>query len=419
MEKKTIGGFISALRKANGMTQRELAQRLNVSDKTVSRWECDESAPDLSLIPVIAEIFNVTCDELIRGQRKSPEERASTPTDGQSDKKCEKEIQRLLKSTFSRYQSQSYIAMGISTLGMIVALICNLAFLSAILGFLLGLIFFLASIICQAVFMNKAFFRVEDAEIDSTSLSRYKRNVISLAEKSIGLTVFFLGFTLPLVTVDVYFGLSADSLLIWGTIGAGMFGVIYAVILRFLNNSLLKKGVYTLEEGEMKTYTHNQKLSKKLSGILVLILAVTILFHVFGIELIWSPERLSLPHAIVFDDYDSFVTYMEESNTYVSYGDNESVALPEPDSTIYDESEYIEEMTDPSGNVVCRFVWRNHNVAIIQPSQEDSLLPIKVITNTTFQIASQTSQLINALYCLLYPIEFLVFLLIYFKKKAK
>lgn len=170
----------------------------------------------------------------------------------------------------------------------------------------------------------------------------------------------------------------------------------------------------------MKTYTHNQKLSKKLSGILVLILAVTILFHVFGIKAIWSPEQLSLPHAIIFDDYDSFVTYMEERNTYASYGDNESVALPEPDSTIYDESEYIEEMTDPSGNIVCRFVWRNHNVALIQPSsQKDSLLPIKVITNSTFRIASQTSQLINALYCLLYPIEFLVILLIYFKKKAK
>ena len=39
MEKKTIGGFIAALRKANGMTQKDLAERLNVSDKTVSRWE--------------------------------------------------------------------------------------------------------------------------------------------------------------------------------------------------------------------------------------------------------------------------------------------------------------------------------------------------------------------------------------------
>lgn len=47
MEKKTIGGFIAALRKANGMTQRELAEKLNVSDKSISRWERDETAPDL------------------------------------------------------------------------------------------------------------------------------------------------------------------------------------------------------------------------------------------------------------------------------------------------------------------------------------------------------------------------------------
>ena len=69
MEKKTIGSFIAALRKVNGMTQKDLAERLNVSDKTVSRWERDDGAPDLAVIPVIAEIFNVTC-----GERKSPTE---------------------------------------------------------------------------------------------------------------------------------------------------------------------------------------------------------------------------------------------------------------------------------------------------------------------------------------------------------
>ena len=72
MERKTIGGFIAALRRANGMTQRELADRLNVSDKTVSRWERDESAPELAAIPVIAEIFGVSCDELLRGERRPP-----------------------------------------------------------------------------------------------------------------------------------------------------------------------------------------------------------------------------------------------------------------------------------------------------------------------------------------------------------
>ena len=64
MEKKTMGSFLAALRRANGMTQKELAERLNVSDKSVSRWERDDGAPDLALIPVIAEVFGVTCDEL-------------------------------------------------------------------------------------------------------------------------------------------------------------------------------------------------------------------------------------------------------------------------------------------------------------------------------------------------------------------
>ena len=60
----SIGGFIAALRKANGLTQKQLAEKLNVSDKAVSRWERDECALDLSLIPVIAEIFGITSDEL-------------------------------------------------------------------------------------------------------------------------------------------------------------------------------------------------------------------------------------------------------------------------------------------------------------------------------------------------------------------
>ena len=69
MEKNTIGSFIAALRRAKGMTQRELAEQLFVSDKTVSRWERNESEPELSLIPMIADIFGVTSDELLRGKR--------------------------------------------------------------------------------------------------------------------------------------------------------------------------------------------------------------------------------------------------------------------------------------------------------------------------------------------------------------
>ena len=58
MEKKTLGSFLCVLRKAKGMTQKELAELLNVSDKAVSRWERDESMPDILLIPVLADIFD-------------------------------------------------------------------------------------------------------------------------------------------------------------------------------------------------------------------------------------------------------------------------------------------------------------------------------------------------------------------------
>ncbi len=69
MEKKTLGTFLSALRRAQGLTQQEVADRLAVSNKAVSRWERDEAMPDILLLPAIADLFGVTVDELLRGER--------------------------------------------------------------------------------------------------------------------------------------------------------------------------------------------------------------------------------------------------------------------------------------------------------------------------------------------------------------
>lgn len=68
--KKTLGMLISETRKQKGMTQLELAEKMGVTDKAVSKWERDLSCPDVSSLPLLAEILGLTLDELLRGQNE-------------------------------------------------------------------------------------------------------------------------------------------------------------------------------------------------------------------------------------------------------------------------------------------------------------------------------------------------------------
>lgn len=67
MDYQKIGGLILSLRKEKGLTQRQLAESLNVSDKAVSKWERGAGCPDVSLLPKIAGIFNVDLESILAG----------------------------------------------------------------------------------------------------------------------------------------------------------------------------------------------------------------------------------------------------------------------------------------------------------------------------------------------------------------
>lgn len=71
MDQKKIGKFLKELRKEKGITQEEFAEMLNVSGRTVSRWETGTNMLDISLLVDIAEIFDVSIPEIINGERKS------------------------------------------------------------------------------------------------------------------------------------------------------------------------------------------------------------------------------------------------------------------------------------------------------------------------------------------------------------
>lgn len=68
---KTMGTIISEARKEKNMTQSDLAEAMNVTDKAVSKWERDISCPDISSIPKLAEVLNIDVKELISGKTEN------------------------------------------------------------------------------------------------------------------------------------------------------------------------------------------------------------------------------------------------------------------------------------------------------------------------------------------------------------
>ena len=71
MDQIKVGAFLKHLRKEKGITQEKLSEELGVSGRTISRWETGKNMPDISLLVEIAEFFDVSIPEIIKGERKS------------------------------------------------------------------------------------------------------------------------------------------------------------------------------------------------------------------------------------------------------------------------------------------------------------------------------------------------------------
>ena len=75
----TIGKRIAARRKEKNLTQEELAGHMGVSPQAVSKWENDQTCPDISALPKLAQLFGVTVDELLSGKEELPAVRVLPP----------------------------------------------------------------------------------------------------------------------------------------------------------------------------------------------------------------------------------------------------------------------------------------------------------------------------------------------------
>lgn len=69
MNQNKIGEFIAACRKDKGLTQMQLAEKLNITNRAVSKWETGKSLPDASIMLELCEILGITVNELLSGER--------------------------------------------------------------------------------------------------------------------------------------------------------------------------------------------------------------------------------------------------------------------------------------------------------------------------------------------------------------
>ena len=103
--KKQIGANITAYRKRLGLTQAGLAEKLNYSDKAVSKWERAESVPDVLTLAALAEVLGVTVNELLTDPNELPEETGAV----------QQAMERVVEKTLKR-KADKKIILGLSSI---------------------------------------------------------------------------------------------------------------------------------------------------------------------------------------------------------------------------------------------------------------------------------------------------------------
>ena len=431
MEKKTIGKFIAVLRKANGMTQKDLADKLFVSDKTVSRWERDECDPDLSLIPAIAELFGITTDELLRGEKNNPD--ALIEDEPKLSAKAEKQFKTMLHSRMNRYKNMSLISVGLLLAGLILAVICNTVLSEAILGFCLTALFIVASAICQYIFAANALIpKDEDDDTYAPQINEANTGITKVATAIYFGAITVLTFCLPLafasrrISVGVnglyiyHYRVNGESWLYRGTfcaiVGLTICGLIY---LLFIKPRLIKKRLISVTQNKEAIVKYRRKLLGRITAIGGCILAVLIASGFILAEI----GPMPFVHKEVYETLDEFKAAMIEDQAefveeyrslyYIDKDGNEVYMHSDiPDDYMFKQAT----VTDFSGKVILEYSYNSTLYEDIQFSNKDEKVPVTVIRNDDYYDARNVIDTALQIIGLMIFLDILVSITVYFVK---
>ena len=434
MEKKTTGQFLSVLRKAKGMTQRELAELLNVSDKAVSRWERDESMPDILLLPVIADIFDVSCDELLRGERSSKQSYNET-----TEKKINR-IEALIKKSKSRFQAFSMISIGAAFWGFLMAIVLNFSFKNATIGFFCALIGIIAGLMTQLAFYFYFKGNVDTEDIESSVLTAYKKYIRNHTLHISYFLFIILCICLPLLLMGqisyadyialiseqmaplgfefsgseagtvfqsgtIPIGLQLKKWLIYGGIGGVSGGVLGYIINFMIKLDDVKKGRFDVTANAIK------RDIKKLLDTLkyVLILAILLAATYAGSKVFENKMPDYFVEGTQFDNFEDFKEHMETIPKDMYKGVVEiRQQLDKYHKIIYGDN----------GEILCEYRMFNDSVVDIKYG-DNNKLPVTTYTEEDINLAKQKTEDLMLFWYILMVLECFLVVAVYLHKILK
>lgn len=422
MEKKTIGKFISALRRANGMTQRELADKLFVSDKAVSRWERDECAPDLTLIPAIAEIFGITTDELLRGERNTSSNSNDEEIAVKQKNKSDKLFKSMLYNRMIKYKNLTLISLGLIALSLIAAIIFNLGLLKGIVGFCVASVFLVASLVCQVCFASSACMPIDDEDEHAETVRKANSDIVNKAMKVTFCACIMFAFILPISLVgDAYAGLTFGAWLKMGAIFAAVTLVILHVTYLFsIRKILIVKGLLHSDSSDEDAFRYRKKLLVKTLAIsigIALVLSVCIVV-VGNLDATDFAKKHEFTDA---DGWKKFKEFMKNTNGYYDPDKDSYVSeLPvyPPDSFV-DVYYYTDYIYDINGDVYMKFEYRTRfysTIRYVEFNGDGSPAVIEVYTSEAIHDARAKIEGIQQILIALIIADFAICAFIYISK---
>ncbi len=284
--KQNLGEFIAQLRKEKGLTQRELAEHLNVTDKTVSHWERGESSPDISALPILADVFGITVDELLRVEVKqqtytAPQFVTPTPVDKTPNNYRNFKISNIIAAAISVISVISGVGVKYLLAHFVFTQSANMvAFFITLAGIFVSLVL---TVIFNIIFRNKL-------NPDSADFYKYRFSANRIS------------------SLNAYFGLFCLSLIPCFMRKHGfIFTVITLAVILVTEFILNKKNVLSTE----KAFESKLKESVYLLRRACAVLCTALIILGGGVHFFFSDVYYPSPKNIVFTSGEEFKAYME------------------------------------------------------------------------------------------------------------